>query len=34
MLCRRCAAGLILLHGRVAGLKLAPEVKGTLEARP
>ena len=34
LLCKRCAGGLIILHGRVAGLKLAPEVKGTLEARP
>ena len=34
LLCKRCASGLIILRGRVAGLKLAPEVKGTLEARP
>ena len=32
-LCKRCASGLILLHGHVAGLKRAPEVQGTLEAR-
>lgn len=34
LLCKRCAAGLIILHGRVAGLKLAQEVKETLGARP
>jgi hypothetical protein len=34
LLCKRCAGGLIILYGRVAGLKLAPEVKGTPEARP
>ena len=34
LLCKRCAGGLIILRGRVAGLKLAPEVKGALEARP
>ena len=32
--CPGCAAGLIILRGHVAGVKLAPEVKGTLEARP
>jgi hypothetical protein len=34
LLCKRCAGGLIIVGGRVARLKLAPEVKGTLEARP
>ena len=34
LLCKRCTAGLIILRGRVAGLKLAPEVKDTREARP
>jgi hypothetical protein len=34
LLCKRCAGGLIIHRGRVAGLKLAPEVKGTAEARP
>ena len=34
LLCKRCAGGLIILRGRVAGLKRAPEVKGTLEACP
>ncbi len=34
LLCKRCAGGLILFHGHVAGLKRAPEVKDTREARP
>ena len=34
LLCKRCASGLIIVGGRVARLKLAPEVKGTAEARP
>jgi hypothetical protein len=34
LLCKRCAGGLIMLRGHVAGLKLAPEVKDTLGARP
>ena len=34
LLCKRCTAGLIILRGHVAGLKLAPEFKGTPEARP
>ena len=34
LLCKRCTGGLIMLRGRVAGLKLAPEFKGSPEARP